>query len=31
MPRTPRGKRVVDATTGRFTVVGKAPNGRAEP
>jgi hypothetical protein len=31
MPKTPRGKRVVDEATGRFTVVGKAPNGQAQP
>jgi hypothetical protein len=30
MPKAPRGKRVLD-TTGRFTVIGKAPNGQAEP
>ncbi len=31
MPKTPRGKRVVDASTGTFQVVNKAPNGEAEP
>jgi hypothetical protein len=31
MPKTPRGKRVVDDSTGRFTVAGKAPNGQAQP
>lgn len=31
MPKSPRGKRVVDAETGAFTVVNKAPNGEAEP
>jgi len=31
MPKAPRGKRVVDAETGAFTVVNKAPNGEAEP
>ena len=31
MPKAPRGKRVVDAKTGVFTVVNKAPNGAAEP
>jgi integrase len=31
MPKTPRGKRVTSETTGRYTVVGKAPNGQAEP
>jgi len=31
MPKTPRGKRVVDEATGRFTVAGKAPNGQAQP
>jgi integrase len=31
VPRAPRSKRVVDAVTGSFTVVGKAPNGQGEP
>lgn len=31
MPKAPRGKRVADKATGSFTVVGKAPNGQAEP
>lgn len=31
MPKPPRGKRVVDPATNSFTVVGRAPNGRAEP
>lgn len=31
MPKAPRGKRVADANTGSFVVVGRAANGRAEP
>lgn len=31
MPKTPRGKRVPDATGESFVVVNKAPNGKAEP
>jgi len=31
MPRAPRGKRVLDAVSGSYTVVGRAPNGEAEP
>lgn len=31
MPKAPRGKRVVDPSTGSFRVVNKAPNGEAEP
>ena len=31
MPKTPRGKRVVDPTTDTFRVVNKAPNGEAQP
>lgn len=31
MPKTPRGKRIVDPTTSSFRVVNKAPNGQAEP
>ena len=31
MPKTPRGKRVIDRTTGTYRVVNKAPNGQAEP
>ena len=31
MPKTPRGKRVADATTDSFRVVNKAPNGEAQP
>ncbi len=31
MPKTPRGKRVVDPTTDSFRVVNKAPNGEAQP
>ena len=31
VPKTPRGKRVVDASTGSFQVVNKAPNGEAVP
>ena len=31
MPRAPRGKRVLDTTTGSFIVVGRAPNGQPEP
>ena len=31
MPKTPRGKRVPDASGDSFVVVNKAPNGEAEP
>lgn len=31
MPRAPRGKRVLDAVSGSYTVVGRAPNGEPEP
>jgi len=31
MPKTPRGKRVIDPTTDTFRVVNKAPNGEAQP
>jgi hypothetical protein len=31
VPKAPRGKRVANEATGSYTVVGKAPNGRAEP
>ena len=31
MPEAPRGKRVVDQTMGRFTVVGTSPSGQAQP
>ncbi len=31
MPKTPRGKRVVDDSTGRFTVAARPPNGQAQP
>ena len=31
MPKTPRGKRVIDLTTATFRVVNKAPNGEAQP
>ena len=31
MPKAPRGKRVIDPSTGSFRVVNKAPNGQAEP
>ncbi len=31
MPKTPRGKRVIDPTTDSFRVVNKAPNGEAQP
>ena len=31
MPKTPRGKRVIDPTTDTFRVVNKAPNGEARP
>lgn len=31
MPKTPRGKRVLDASTGTYRVVNKAANGQAEP
>ena len=31
MPKPPRGKRVADPANGSFTVVGRAPNGRADP
>ena len=31
MARTPRGKRVQDATTGKYLVVGRAPRGEPEP
>ena len=31
MPKTPRGKRVIDPTTDTFRVVDKAPNGEAQP
>lgn len=31
MPRAPRGKRVLDAVSGSYTVVGRAPTGEPEP
>jgi integrase len=31
VPKTPRGKRIVDASTGTYQVVNKAPNGEAVP
>ena len=31
MPKTPRGKRVIDPTTDTFQVVDKAPDGEAQP
>jgi integrase len=31
MPRPPRGKRVQDAASGSFVVVGRAPNGQPDP
>ena len=31
MPKTPRGKRVIDPTTDTFKVVDKAPDGEAQP
>jgi integrase len=31
MPRGPRGKRVLDPETGKYVVVGRAPNGEPDP
>ncbi len=31
MPKAPRGKRVLDPETGRYTVAGRAANGSPDP